>query len=432
MNDQLDTDVVIVGGGPAGSVLACMLADAGHRVLVIERDIHPREHVGESLTPASNRIWHDIGFRSKIEDAGFVHKPGTAWTAPRSAVGQYFSLRLTDFPTEDTPAPFHTYNVERDVFDAMLLRHASEKGARVLQGVRVTKVLFDGDRAVGVRAQVDDGWERDISARFVVDASGRRCVLGSALGLKTHDPKFHQFGVYSWFTGLAPVPPPTEGMIFLHFLGLERAWVWQIPLRNGITSVGVVTERTDFTAGQDNAQFFASMIDKNRTLRHSMRGARQIRPFRVEADYSYQLSQLTGKGWLVVGDALRFVDPIFSTGMDVAAFSGLHAFGAIDGLLRGGDEGRLLADYERTVTSGVSVYYDLISMFYRLQNLFTFYASKEASKETVIRILQGNPYAPGSQRRARAMIELMEESRARIQANPDHLLRTMRLREPAR
>jgi 1H-pyrrole-2-carbonyl-[peptidyl-carrier protein] chlorinase len=179
-----DFDVVIIGGGPAGSVLASLLAQAGYRALVLERDIHPRDHVGESLTPSTNPIFKRIGFLEKMEDTGFVHKPGACWTAPRAPVGKFLAIRLGEFPPPGA-TQFYTYNVERDVFDAMLLRHASELGAKVVQGARAQEVLFDDDgRAVGVRARVTDGWERDIFARFVVDASGRRCVLASNSGTR--------------------------------------------------------------------------------------------------------------------------------------------------------------------------------------------------------------------------------------------------------
>jgi 1H-pyrrole-2-carbonyl-[peptidyl-carrier protein] chlorinase len=419
---SIQADVVIIGGGPAGAVLASLLGEAGHRVLVIDRDIHPRDHVGESLTPASNAVWERIGFRSKIEEAGFVHKPGAAWTAPRAPVGRHVAIQLNEVPCEGCPPPFHTYNVERDVFDAMLLRHAHQKGARVLQGVRVSEVLFENGRAVGVRATVDDGWEGHVRARLVVDASGRRCLLASQLGLKHKDPRFNQFAVYSWYTGMAPGPAGTEGMILLHFLGLEQAWAWQIPLRHGITSVGVVTTKGDFRpSGQDVDAFFTTAVQRNNTLRHYLRQARQIRPYRIEGDYSYKIGKLTGPGWLLVGDAVRFVDPVFSTGIDVAAFSALYAYQAIDACLRGQDEGALLADYERRITNGIDVWYDMISLFYQMQNLFTFYALKPGTRREVVRILQGNPYSRTALPRAREMIATLQAARDRVAGTPGHL-----------
>lgn len=430
---SFDADVVVIGGGPAGSVLSSLLSAEGWRVLVLEREVHPREHIGESLTPASNAVWERIGFRSKIEDAGFVHKPGAAWTSPQSPAGKHVTIRLAELPTPGTLPPYYTYNVERDVFDAMLLRHAAERGAKVLAGVRAARVLFDEhERATGVRAVVADGWERDVRARFVVDASGRRCLLANQLGLRGKDPDFNQFAVYSWFRGVQPNPPGTEGMILLHFVGWERAWVWQIPLRGGITSVGVVADKRDFKAsGQDAGEWFAEVIKRNASLRQYMRHAEPVRPYRIEGDYSYKIAQLCGKGWLLLGDAVRFVDPIFSTGIDVAAFSALYAAQAIGGALRGEDERLLMRDWETKVTAGIDVWYELISLFYRLQNLFTFFAVKPSTRDSVVRILQGNPYSPDTLPAARVMIERMKLAQARLTAEPGrHLFGDGRLTIP--
>lgn len=423
MDRQVQFDVIVIGGGPAGSVLACLLAQGGYRCLVLERDIHPRDHVGESLTPSTNPIFSRIGFLEKIEKAGFVHKPGACWTAPRAPVGSFVSLRLAEFPPPDA-TQLYTYNVERDVFDALLIRHAHESGAKVIQGATVQEVLFDQDRAVGVRARFSDGWSQDLFARVIVDASGRRCVLARQLRMKKKDPQFNQFGIYSWFRGVEPNPPGYEGYLFLHFLGLERAWAWQIPLRAGVCSVGVVTEKSDFEASsQTREEFFNSLVARSRTFAHNMRAAEQIRPWWLEGDYSYKVDRFAGSGWLLVGDALRFVDPVFSTGVDVASYSALHAYEAIAGALGGACESAAFERYERRVTDGVDAWYELISLFYRLQNLFTYFAIKRDFREKVIRVLQGNLYQADTLERARDMISVMRQTHERIMAQPTNLLR---------
>lgn len=425
-----DFDVVVVGGGPAGSVLASLLAQGGYQTLVIERDIHPRDHVGESLSPASNFIYQRIGFLSKMEDAGFVHKPGACWTSPTSPVGRYLEIRLNEFPPPNAPQN-HTYNVERDQLDAMLLRHAHELGAKVLQGVRVETFLFEDDRCVGVRAMALPGWDREIRARIVVDATGRRALLASQLGLKTKDPVFNQLAIYSWFRNVAPYPPGAEGMLFIHFLGLERAWSWQMPLRNGIWSVGVVTSKEDFkTVGVSHQEFFDSVLVRNNALQYHMKDAQRIRPWRVEGDWSYKVRPLAGPGWILVGDALRFVDPIFSTGMDVAVQSAKYGYEAIDGVLRGGDEGELFGAYDRMINDGVNAYYELISLFYRLQNLFTAFAVRKRFREDLIRLLQGDVFPPEALARARDVIRRMQEAYERISKDESNLLRVSALQRP--
>jgi flavin-dependent dehydrogenase len=422
-NQKTDFDVIIIGGGPAGATLGCLLGMNGYRALIVEKDIHPRDHVGESITPSTNPIFKRIGFLEKIEDAGFVHKPGACWTSPRGEVGKFVSLRLGEFPPPGA-TQFYTYNVERDVFDTLLLRHAHEKGAKVLQGVRVQQVLFEGDRAVGVRVAPTDGWERDLTARFVVDASGRRCFLATQLGLKKKDPVFNQFCIFSWFKGVEPNPPGYEGMLFLHFLDLERSWAWQIPMRDGICSVGVVTDKKDFQkSGKTGEEFFESLLRLNQSLQHNMRNSERIRPWWIEADYSYEIKQLVGPGWMLIGDALRFVDPVFSTGVDVAMFSANYAFETIDEVLKGRDEAEALREYDGRVGSGVQAWYDLIAMFYKLRNLFTAFAVRKRFRERVVRILQGNLYQPDALARAREMISIMEDSYQKVMADPDNLLR---------
>ncbi len=430
-NDRLDADAIIIGGGPAGATLGTLLARDGHRVIILEKDIHPRDHVGESLTPSTNLIFDRIGFLPKMEDAGFVHKPGACWTAPRNEPGLFLSLRLAEFPMPGAIQPY-TYNVERDIFDTMLLRHAHERGAKVLQGVAVRQVLFEDGRAVGVVAEVTRGWQREIRAPVVVDASGRRCLIASQLGLKRKDPLFNQYAVYSWFRGVEPAPAGYEGFLFLHFLGLERAWGWQIPLRDGVWSIGVVTEKSDFQkSGKSHEAFFDSLVQRSRSFAHVMRNAERVRPWWIEGDYSYKIDQLAGPGWLLIGDALRFVDPIFSTGVDVATYSASFAADAIREVLDGAQEEVAFKEYERRVGDGVEIWYQLIAMFYRLQNLFTSYAMRRRFREDVIRMLQGNLYIPDTQQRARRIIGLMEESYRQVMADPDNLLRPGAL-DPAR
>jgi 1H-pyrrole-2-carbonyl-[peptidyl-carrier protein] chlorinase len=420
---ETDFDVIVIGGGPAGSTVASLLAMEGHRTLVLEKDIHPRDHVGESLTPSTNPVFARMGFLEKIEDAGFVHKPGACWTSPRGAIGKFVSLRLGEFPPPGA-TQFYTYNVERDIFDTLLLRHAHEKGAKVLQGVRATRVLFDGERAVGVTAEVGEGWERDLTCRFVVDATGRRALIPTQLKLKRKDQAFNQFCIYSWFRGVQPNPPGYEGMLFLHFLDLPNSWAWNITLRDGVNSIGVVTDKRDFQkSGRSSGEFFDSLIALNRNLEWSMRDSVQIRPWWIEADYSYDVERIAGPGWLLVGDAVRFVDPVFSTGVDVAMYSANYAFEAIHAVLADEEDEEIACkEYERRLGDGVQAWYDLIAMFYRLRNIFTSYAVRKRFREKVVRILQGNLYQPESLERAREMIAIMQGSAETIASDPENLL----------
>jgi FADH2 O2-dependent halogenase len=368
-------------------------------------------------------VFERIGFLDKMEDAGFVHKPGAAWNSPRSPLWRFIEIPLFEYPIPGGPRPY-TFNLERNVLDTMLLRHAHENGAKVLQGVRVDRVLFEDGRATGVRASAGDGWERDLRAKVVVDASGRRCFLATQLEMKRRDPNFNQFCVYSWFDGVVTPPEKFRGWSLFYFLGLDKGWAWHLPLRNGVTSMGVVVDKADFQkSGKETEDFFYSLVKRNRTFTHVMKGAERIRPWWIEGDYSYKIDRFAGPGWLLIGDALRFVDPIFSSGVDVALFSALYAYEALMEAWRTGDEAAPFDRYQHRVTDGVDIWYDLIDTFYKLQNLVSRYATRPGWREMLVRTLQGNPYIPETQERARTLLTAMHESYETVMADPSNLLR---------
>ena len=187
------------------------------------------------------------------------------------------------------------------------------------QGVHVKKVLFEDDRATGVRIKICDK-EVDLSCKIVVDASGRQTLLGQQLGLKKKDPIFNQYAVHAWFDGVDKGSGQTADYIHIYFLPVERGWVWQIPITDEITSVGVVAEKEVFRQSKMDVEgYFQSHVNFNPELARAMKGARRINEFKSEGDYSYSMEKFVGNGFLMIGDAARFVDPIFSSGVSVAA-----------------------------------------------------------------------------------------------------------------
>jgi flavin-dependent dehydrogenase len=418
-----DADVIIIGGGPAGSSLGTLLAKDGLKTIILEKDIHPRDHVGESLTPSTNLVFKQLGMLDKLNDAGFIHKPGTGWNAPRSPLWKFIEIWLFEYPIPGGPQPF-TYNLERDALDTIMIRHAHESGAKVLQGVKVENVIFEEGRAVGVRVQVTDGWERDLYAKVIVDASGRRCMMANQLKMKHKDPRFNQFCIYSWFEGVTEPPERYKGFTLFYFLGMNQGWTWHIPLRNGRTSMGIVLDKEDFQkSGKEPEEFFYSLVKRNATFTEAMKDAVRVRPWWIEGDYSYKIDRFSGPGWLLIGDALRFVDPIFSSGVDVAMFSAVYAYETITESFKTGNEEKAFEEYGKRVETGVDVWYDLISMFYKLQNLLTRFATSPHRREAIIRTLQGNPYIPETQERARKLLSEMQASYEKVMATPHNLMR---------
>jgi 1H-pyrrole-2-carbonyl-[peptidyl-carrier protein] chlorinase len=418
-----DADVIIVGGGPAGATLGTLLAQNGRKVLIIEKDIHPRDHVGESLVPSTNIVFHRIGFLDKLGDAGFIPKGGSGWNGPRSAPWKFIEIPLFELPLEGNPQPF-TYHVERDAMDTMLLRHAHDNGAKVLQGVKVTDVLFEEGRAVGVRAQVADGWSRDLRAKVVVDATGRRCMMATKMNLKRKDRSFNQFCIYSWFRGVKRPQNHMYGWGLFYFIGMNQAWGWQFPLRDGKESVGIVVDKEDFQkSGVDPDVFFKGLVGRSRQFTHVMKDAERIRPYWIEGDYSYKIDRYSGPGWLMVGDALRFVDPIFSSGVDVALFSALFAFEAIEKAWETGNEQKAFDDYHERVNTGADSWYDTIKLFYSLQNLLTRFAVHKKWRPYIIRALQGAPYNDERVASNKALQGAMQEAYERVMKDPGNLLR---------
>lgn len=418
---QLDADVIIVGGGPAGATLACYLGMNGYKAIVLEREIHPREHVGESFVPSANPVLEEIEFFEKMDLYGFIRKPGATWTGPKGKVGAEAMIRFADAPLPEI-AQDYTYHVDRARFDSLLLKHASDKGAQVVQGANVLKVNLDeAGRACGVRVRILDR-ELDLTSRFVVDGSGRRGLLGRQLKLMEKDPLFDQYAIYSWFRGVKQPAEDTETFIHIHFLPVRRGWVWQIPIYEGISSVGVVVEKETFrSSGKDHEVFFNELIQTSINTSYVMQDATRIRDFYVEGDYSYKMSRFAGDGWLLIGDAARFVDPIFSSGMSVAMKSAKFAFEAIRGTMSGDDERERFRAYNDKLAAGVAVWYEWIKIYYKLQSSFTRLGKNVEYRHQMQRLLQGEVFDP----KAVEVLELMKKAVKEIEETEGHLMKDL-------
>lgn len=410
-------DVIIIGGGPAGSILGCYLSLAGISNTLFERAIHPRPHVGESMVTATTRVFQEIGFLETMEREGFIRKYGASWHPP-TRTGE-FGIEFGEFPQEGIDQDY-TYHVDRSKFDLCLLKHAERLGTKVYQGVHVKKVLFEEGQATGVRVKILDK-EIELSCKIVVDASGRHTLLGQQLGLKKKDPIFNQYAVHAWFEGVDKGLGPTADYIHVYFLPVERGWVWQIPITEEITSVGVVAEKEVFRdAKMDTEGYFQTHVNFNPDLARAMQSARRINDFKSEGDYSYSMEKLVGDGFLLIGDAARFVDPIFSSGVSVAAHSAKFASERIRHALQVGDfsEG-ILKPYEDKLRRGVDIWYEFIRLYYKLLPLFTLFIQSKEHRLGVLRLLQGEVY----DRQEVPVLDAMRRFIAEVEKSEKHIFR---------
>ncbi|GAB4336871.1 MAG: hypothetical protein Kow0010_24850 [Dehalococcoidia bacterium] len=325
---RADADIAVIGGGPGGSTVATLLARAGWKVVLFEKERFPREHVGESLLPASLPVLEDLGVLPAVEAAGFLQKWGATmvWGTSREPWSWYFKETNQRFP--------HAYQVWRPTFDHLLLQNAVANGVDVREGHRALDVLFEGGRACGVRV-ANDGEDAVQGAAFVVDASGQAGLLGRALQLREPDADFRNLAVYGYFDGAQRLPEPDQGNIFIE--SYPDGWAWGIPLHTGWMSVGVVV---DSAAGQKGIRakgvraFYDAQLAMAPRLGAMLGGATFVDGPHVIRDWSYVSERVAGPGWVLVGDAACFVDPLFSSGVHLALTSGVLAAAHVTTALR--------------------------------------------------------------------------------------------------
>ena len=352
-----DYDVIVVGGGPAGSTAATLLAGAGRRVLVCERERFPRYHIGESLLSATLPILSHLGVLPEIERHGFIRKPGGTFLWGSNAEPWSFWFR------EDPGGFSHAFHVLRSEFDAVLLRHSARQGAEVLEETTVEGI--DGEGPFRVRAR--SGGEPIVAeCRHLVDASGQHALIGRREGLREYNAFFKNLAIWSYFEGAARL----EGELRDNILSAAHGegWCWYIPLHDGTISVGAVVDaaRWKERAAADTLQeTYQSLVAGCGPVSGMLKGARQVAPVRVIRDYSYSSTRFFHGQALLAGDAACFIDPVFSTGVHLACLSGLLAADTIDDVMNGCRAvDRALADYDARYRRAFERYRRFVTFFY--------------------------------------------------------------------
>lgn len=359
-------DCIVIGGGPSGSTTAALVADAGYRVLLLERDAEPRRKVGESLMPETYWVFERLGVLEKLYKSPFVRKVGVQFVSSSQRESSPFLF------TQHDPRPCgRTWHVERVKFDQLLLDHAAEKGVEVRRGVRVREAVFEGDRAVGVRLMSDGGTngsgsEQVIRARVVVDAAGQQGVLSGRTASRAPSEDMKKAAIWGHFLG-AKRETIDEGVMTLVLrTRSNKCWFWHIPLSNDVVSIGVVGDAVHLLQGRGTPdQIFAEEVADCPSIAQRLEGAEKIAGLDVVREYSYKAEQAAGNGWVFVGDAWGFIDPLYSSGVYFALKSGEFAADAIvEGLQTGDLSGAQLGKWSEEFDVATNWVRKLVLAFY--------------------------------------------------------------------
>jgi flavin-dependent dehydrogenase len=342
-NDSTECDVLVVGGGPAGSTVAARLAAMGRDVVVLEKAHHPRFHIGESLLPANLPVFEEMGLAEDIKRIG-VYKPGAEFVSDL-----YGKSNLFYFVNASHLVAPHAYHVRRADFDQLLFEHCRKQGARAHEGVRVADVAWsDGERA-HVTAIDDAGRTTTWRPRFVVDASGRDTLLANKLKMKDANKRNNTAAIFGHFTGIDRRGGEANGVITIHLV--EGGWFWMIPLPDDVMSVGFVSGPSQFKERTGTVEdVFWSAVKAAPSVAERMQGARATGELIATGNYSYTSRVANGERFILIGDAFTFIDPIFSSGVMIAMTTGMMAASVIDVFLQDAARGRkALNRYERKV-----------------------------------------------------------------------------------
>ena len=395
MSTNNNYDVIVMGGGPAGSSVATMLAREGRQVILFEKEIFPRHHIGESLMTDTYWTFRRMGLLEKLRDSPFVRKYSVQFA---NAAGK------ESRPFYFFEAVHHesavTWQVTRAKFDELLINHAADQGAKVHQGVLVKQVLFEGDRAVGVEVQMPDGSREKFFAKVIVDATGQLAMLSNKFRWRVRDPKLKKAVVYSYFKGAHREPDLNGGAtLVLRTEHGSGGWFWYIPLEDDVTSVGIVANPEYLLKGrgQDLAKILDEEIQKCAPCAKRVGNAERVDKVYSILDYSYRSKHNAGNGFIIIGDAYGFLDPIYSSGVLLALKMAELATDAIHDAFQHDDfSAARLGQYQTKLDRGIESMRKLVYAFYNDGFSFSGFLRKYPDERYhIINLLIGDVFKEG-------------------------------------
>ena len=355
-------DALIIGGGPAGSSSAAILAEHGHRVLVLEREKFPRYHVGESLIPFNYGPMERLGLIPMMKQSAFVKKYSVQFVAPSGRASQPFYF----FNRYDKDTIAQTWQVLRSEFDEILLNHARAKGAEVIEEISVKELLREGDRVAGVCAQKKSGETVEFHAPMTLDCTGKEAFTAVRNGWRQRDPYLNKVAVWTYYKGSKREAGIDEGQTTVAMLP-EKGWFWHIPQHNDMVSVGVVAEGKYLSRDgvKEPKAIFHREVEENLWIKDHLSVGEQVGPYYITSEYTHHSRHCGSEGLLLVGDAFAFLDPVFSSGLMLALKSGVLAGDAVHEALVARDfSPARFADYATFMRQGVENMRKLVYAFY--------------------------------------------------------------------